>query len=50
MEPYQHIANIPGKEFRTKLIEAFNVWLRVPADRIADIARIVRMLHTASLV
>ncbi|KAH7099039.1 terpenoid synthase [Auriculariales sp. MPI-PUGE-AT-0066] len=50
LEPYQHIASIPGKEFRSKMIDAFNVWLRVPDDRISDISRVVRMLHTASLV
>ncbi|EJD49068.1 terpenoid synthase [Auricularia subglabra TFB-10046 SS5] len=50
LEPYHYIGDVPGKEIRTKLIEAFNVWLQVPDDRLATIARIVRMLHTASLI
>ncbi|KZV98872.1 terpenoid synthase [Exidia glandulosa HHB12029] len=50
LEPYQYITSVPGKEIRTKLIEAFNVWLQVPQDRLDIIARIVRMLHTASLI
>ena len=50
LEPYNYIGDVPGKEIRTRLIEAFNVWLQVPEDRLATIARIVRMLHTASLM
>lgn len=35
---------------RGRLIEAFNLWLNVPQDKTVVIARIVNMLHAASLM
>jgi len=39
-----------GKEIRTRLIDAFNLWLRVPEHDLDVIRRVVRMLHNASLL
>lgn len=50
LEPYTYLDSNPGKEVRTKLIEAFNVWLQVPARKLDAICSVVRMLHTASLL
>jgi len=50
LEPYTYISSVPGKEIRTKLIEAFNIWLKVPEERLAIISKVVRMLHSASLL
>jgi len=50
LEPYTHITSTPGKEIRTQLTEAFNIWLNVPLDKLQRINRIVRMLHSASLL
>ncbi|KAE8269322.1 hypothetical protein A4X09_0g3022 [Tilletia walkeri] len=50
MEPYDYLSAHPGKEVRTRLIEAFNVWLQVPAHKLEAISRVVSMLHTASLL
>lgn len=50
LEPYTYLDANPGKEVRTKLIEAFNVWLKVPARKLDAICSVVRMLHTASLL
>ncbi|KAF5379592.1 hypothetical protein D9757_009285 [Collybiopsis confluens] len=50
LEPFTFITSNPGKEMRSRLIEAFNVWLKVPQDKTAIIARIVNMLHAASLM
>ncbi|KAL1745802.1 isoprenoid synthase domain-containing protein [Schizophyllum fasciatum] len=50
LEPYEYLLSTPGKEFRTQLIEAFNQWLAVPADTLQIIAKIVNMLHSASLM
>lgn len=49
-EPYNYLSSIPGKEIRSKLIEAFNVWLDVPKEDLGIIKNVVRMLHTASLL
>ncbi|KAF8981629.1 geranylgeranyl pyrophosphate synthetase [Entomortierella lignicola] len=35
---------------RTELIEAFNIWLRVPPHELAIITKVVKMLHTSSLL
>lgn len=50
LEPYDYLISIPGKEVRSALIDAFNVWLQVPSDNLAMIKKVVQMLHTASLM
>lgn len=50
LEPYTYILQIPGKEIRSKLIEAFNIWLDVPTEDLLVIQEVVRKLHTASLL
>ncbi|OJJ05786.1 hypothetical protein ASPVEDRAFT_55591 [Aspergillus versicolor CBS 583.65] len=48
--PYDYIASRPGKQFRTMLLEAFNVWLDVPCASMEVINNVIRMLHTSSLL
>ncbi|KAF9215100.1 geranylgeranyl pyrophosphate synthetase [Podila verticillata] len=50
LEPYTYISSTPGKEMRTELIESFNLWLKVPPKELAIITKVVKMLHTASLL
>ena len=50
IEPYLYITQVPGKDIRSKLIQAFNVWLKVPEDKLAIINEITKMLHNASLL
>ncbi|KAF8193008.1 isoprenoid synthase domain-containing protein [Pholiota molesta] len=50
LEPFKYITSNPGKEIRGKLIEAFNLWLAVPSDKLHVIAKVVNMLHAASLM
>lgn len=50
LEPYAYLAACPGKEIRSKLIDAFNVWLKVPPHKLDVVTRVVGMLHTASLL
>ncbi|KDQ56446.1 hypothetical protein JAAARDRAFT_208125 [Jaapia argillacea MUCL 33604] len=50
LEPFHYITSNPGKEIRGKMIEAFNTWLNVPPDKLKVIARVVSMLHSASLM
>jgi len=50
LEPYTHITSTPGKEIRTQLTEAFNLWLNVPREKLQRINRIVTMLHSSSLL
>ncbi|KAI1284015.1 isoprenoid synthase domain-containing protein [Xylaria sp. FL0933] len=48
--PFNYLLNQPGKDIRTKLIKAFNVWLDVPKDTLDVISNVVAMLHTSSLL
>ncbi|KDN48185.1 terpenoid synthase [Tilletiaria anomala UBC 951] len=50
MEPYSYLDAHPGKEVRSQLIHAFNEWLQVPDAKLDIIRKVVRMLHTASLL
>ncbi|KAM5477765.1 geranylgeranyl pyrophosphate synthetase [Microsporum canis] len=49
-EPYDYIAALPGKEIRRKLLDAFNVWLKVDEESCEIIARTITMAHNASLM
>ena len=49
-EPYSYITGYPGKEIRSKMIEAFNLWLNVPQEKLSVISKVVSMLHSASLL
>ncbi|KAJ7362174.1 Geranylgeranyl pyrophosphate synthase [Desmophyllum pertusum] len=50
LEPYSYILQVPGKQVREKLIQAFNFWLRIPEDKLQVIAEVVKMLHNSSLL
>ncbi|XP_071496478.1 geranylgeranyl pyrophosphate synthase-like [Diadema antillarum] len=50
MEPYNYIAQIPGKQIRTKLSRAFNYWMNIPEERVTKIGEVIQMLHNASLL
>ncbi|KAK6841769.1 putative farnesyltranstransferase (al-3) [Apiospora arundinis] len=48
--PYDYLAAQAGKDFRKKLIAAFNTWLNVPEESIKIITKVVGMLHNSSLL
>jgi hypothetical protein len=48
--PFDYLYGHPGKDIRSQLIAAFNVWLKVPDSSLAIITKVVGMLHTASLL
>lgn len=50
LEPFRYIASVPGKDIRGKLIDAFQLWLDIPADKVSTIKQIVGELHNASLL
>ncbi|XP_041108819.1 geranylgeranyl pyrophosphate synthase isoform X1 [Polyodon spathula] len=50
LEPYKYLLQLPGKQVRTKLSQAFNHWLNVPEDKIQVIIEVTEMLHNASLL
>ncbi|KAI8076822.1 geranylgeranyl pyrophosphate synthase [Halteromyces radiatus] len=50
LEPYQYLLTHPGKDIRSKLISAFEIWLKVPSDTLHIITKVIEMLHNASLM
>jgi len=50
LEPFDYLCQQPGKNIRSQMVEAFNVWLKVPEDKLATIKTVVEMLHNASLL
>ncbi|ORY80232.1 isoprenoid synthase domain-containing protein [Leucosporidium creatinivorum] len=50
VEPYTYLAAVPGKEVRSALVDAFNLWLHVPEADLNVVKKLVGMLHTASLL
>lgn len=48
--PYEYLYGHPGKDMRAQLVGAFNMWLKVPAESLEVITKVVGMLHTASLL
>jgi len=50
LEPYLYLTENPGKGVRSKIIQAFNVWLRVPEDKLIIICESTEMLHNSSLL
>jgi len=50
-EPFDYLVeNTKGKNIRGKLIDAFNIWLKVPESEIVIIKEIISKLHNASLL
>ncbi|KAJ1305969.1 hypothetical protein OPQ81_010684 [Rhizoctonia solani] len=50
LEPFTYLTSNPGKDMRTHLIEAFNLWLKVEERELAIVSKVVSMLHNASLM
>ncbi|KAF8514327.1 terpenoid synthase [Hysterangium stoloniferum] len=50
VEPFTYLTSTGGKEIRKKMIQAFNLWLKVPEDTVNVVASVVGMLHSASLI
>uniref|UniRef100_A0A7S3PN45 Geranylgeranyl pyrophosphate synthase n=1 Tax=Aplanochytrium stocchinoi TaxID=215587 RepID=A0A7S3PN45_9STRA len=50
LEPFKYICTLPGKNIRSQLIDAFQLWLKIPVKNISEIKEIVGFLHNASLL
>ena len=50
LTPCYYISNLPSKDFRTALLEAFNSWLHIKPATLDTTKRAVDMLHNSSLV
>ena len=50
LEPYAYLLSNPGKEIRSCLIDAFNIWIGVGEEQLKSIKTVIDMLHNASLL
>jgi len=50
VEPYEYIAKVPGKDIRSQLIDAFNLWINTDAFTLQAVKDITKMLHNSSLL
>lgn len=50
LEPYVYIVQVPGKNIRVKLARAFNLWFKIPEEKLQLITDIVQILHNSSLL
>ncbi|PYI01588.1 terpenoid synthase [Aspergillus sclerotiicarbonarius CBS 121057] len=48
--PVNYIQSLSSKKTLTKLMEAFNIWLRVPNEQLSILSQVVEDLHNASLI
>ncbi|OQE16143.1 hypothetical protein PENSTE_c025G07948 [Penicillium steckii] len=48
--PLDYLLSIPGKDIRSKIINAFNEWLLLPEKELSIVKDIINLLHTASLL
>lgn len=49
-QPYNHIASIPGKNFRTQLIYLFNSFYQLDETVLRSVAAVIEILHNSSLL
>ena len=50
LQPFTYLNNNSGKNIRTKMINAFDIWLNIPVDKKKIINIIINDLHTSSLL
>ncbi|TIA72860.1 hypothetical protein E3P91_01801 [Wallemia ichthyophaga] len=50
LEPFVYLNSNQGKQFRLKLIDAFNIWLNLDKTHLSIITNVIDKLHNASLL
>ncbi|KAI1172796.1 putative geranylgeranyl diphosphate synthase [Nemania sp. FL0916] len=50
ISPAHYVASMPSKNVRDKMIDAFNIWLRISEKDVSMIKRIINTVHNASLM
>ncbi|VVD04153.1 unnamed protein product [Leptidea sinapis] len=48
--PYTHIKKLPTKEFRRRIENSFNHWLRVPQDKFEEVVNIAEMFYVSTII
>jgi geranylgeranyl diphosphate synthase type 3 len=50
LAPWHYIMRLPGKDVRSHLIDAFQIWFRCTPEKVSAVKSIVGQLHNASLL
>lgn len=50
LQPFTYIIQVPGKQIRAKLANAFNYWFKIPQDKLRAVGEILQLFHTSSLL
>jgi len=50
MEPFAYICQIPGKDIRSQMIDAYNCWFKVDGSKLDLVKKVITMLHNGSLL
>jgi geranylgeranyl pyrophosphate synthase len=50
LEPFDYVWDKKGKGIRSTLMNAFNVWLQIPKEKLVEVDHVISMLHNASLM
>jgi geranylgeranyl diphosphate synthase type 3 len=50
LEPFRYLCDVPGKNVRGQLVDAFNLWFKIPSEKVKAIKETIGSLHTASLM
>ncbi|KAJ1917922.1 Geranylgeranyl pyrophosphate synthase [Mycoemilia scoparia] len=50
LEPFEYLKSIPGKNIRTLLIDALNIWLLVDEKHLEILKDIISSLHVGSMI
>jgi geranylgeranyl pyrophosphate synthase len=50
LAPVHYIQSLPSKNYRSKIINAFNIWFRLSEDQLNTIKGVINDLHNASLI
>jgi geranylgeranyl diphosphate synthase type 3 len=50
LEPFHYLCQVPGKNVRGQLVDAFNLWFKIPSEKVKEIKEVIGSLHTASLM
>lgn len=48
--PSEYIESLPAKSVRNKLVDALNIWFRIPEQPLSIIKRVIDQLHQSSLM
>jgi len=50
LQPFTHLMQVPGKQFRTKLFRGFNYWLKAPAEKFNLVRDIVETFGDSGIL